>query len=428
MGQTITEKILARCCGRDTVRPGDEILAKPDFVIAYDFPGYTDVFFREAKEEFGVDKVVKPERFVLFIDHMVPATSPKEEELHKVTRKWGAEQGVPVHEREGIGHQVSAELGYSTPGAFAVHFDGHVSQLGAFGTLAIGARKGVLEAFVSEDMAIKVPATVKVEISGTLQPGVMARDVFHHLVRVMGPSSCRFKVVELCGPTIDAMSIEGRQTICGQAMFLGATTAIIAPDAKTLAYMKGRSKIELDPMYSDADAEYDQIVRVDVSGLEPIVVAPPSPANTRDLSEYAGLEVHTGYLGSCASGRLEDLRAAAAVLKGRKIKPGFQLHVVPTSQAIMSAAATEGLITILVDAGAFISSSSCDYCYGRIATMSDGQRAVSTGTLNTPGRMGSPDSEIFICNAAVVAASALEGCIADPRPYLAAAALSGATA
>ena len=428
MGQTITEKILARCCGRDTVRPGDEILVKPDFVIAYDFPGYTDVFFREAKEEFGVDKVVKPERFVLFIDHMVPATSPKEEELHKVTRKWGAEQGVPVHEREGIGHQVSAELGYSTPGAFAVHFDGHVSQLGAFGTLAIGARKGVLEAFVSEDMAIKVPATVKVEISGTLQPGVMARDVFHHLVRVMGPSSCRFKVVELCGPTIDAMSIEGRQTICGQAMFLGATTAIIAPDAKTLAYMKGRSKIELDPMYSDADAEYDQIVRVDVSGLEPIVVAPPSPANTRDLSEYAGLEVHTGYLGSCASGRLEDLRAAAAVLKGRKIKPGFQLHVVPTSQAIMSAAATEGLITILVDAGAFISSSSCDYCYGRIATMSDGQRAVSTGTLNTPGRMGSPDSEIFICNAAVVAASALEGCIADPRPYLAAAALSGATA
>ena len=125
-----------------------------------------------------------------------------------------------------------------------------------------------------------------------------------------------------------------------------------------------------------------------------------------------------GYLGSCASGRLEDLRVAAQVLKGRKIKPGFQLHVVPTSQAIMSQAASEGLISTLVDAGAFISSSSCDYCYGRIATMTDGQRAVSTGTLNTPGRMGSVDSEIFICNAAVVAASALEGCITDPRPYL----------
>jgi len=425
MGQTITEKILARVSGRASVRPGDEILAEPDFVIAYDFPGYTDVFFREAKEEFGVDQVSKPERFVLFIDHMVPATAPKEEELHKVTRAWGAKQGVPVHEREGIGHQVSAELGYATPGAFAVHFDGHVSQLGAFGTLAMGVRKGVLEAFVSDDMAIRVPATIKVVITGTLQPGVMARDVFHHLVRVMGPASCRFKVVELCGPVIDAMSIEGRQTICGQAMFLGATTMLIAPDAKTLAYVNGRAKKALEPVYADADAEYDSVVTVDVTGLQPIVVAPPSPANTRDLSEYAGLEVHTGYLGSCASGRLEDLRAAAAVLKGRKILAGFQLHVVPTSQAIMSAAAREGLISTLVDAGAFISSSSCDYCYGRIATMTDGQRAVSTGTLNTPGRMGSPDSEIFICNAAVVAASALNGCITDPRPYLAEAIARG---
>jgi len=293
-----------------------------------------------------------------------------------------------------------------------------VSQLGAFGTLAMGARKSVLETFVSERMALVVPGTVKIEVTGTVQPGVMARDIFHHLVRVMGPSSCRFKVVELCGPVIDAMSIEGRQTICGQAMFLGATTMLIAPDAKTLEYAKGRAKIALDPVYPDADAHYDRVVTVDVSDLAPIVVAPPSPANTRDLTEYAGLEVHMGYLGSCASGRLEDLRVAAQVLKGRKIKPGFQLHVVPTSQAIMSQAASEGLISTLVDAGAFISSSSCDYCYGRIATMTDGQRAVSTGTLNTPGRMGSVDSEIFICNAAVVAASALEGCITDPRPYL----------
>jgi 3-isopropylmalate/(R)-2-methylmalate dehydratase large subunit len=259
---------------------------------------------------------------------------------------------------------------------------------------------------------------VTIVITGTLQPGVRARDVFHHLVRVLGPASCRFKVAELCGPVIDAMSIEGRQTVCGQAMFLGATTAIIAPDEKTLAYVAGRSRIALDPVYSDDDAIYDSVHTVDVTQLQPIVVAPPSPANTRDLAEYAGLEVHSGYLGSCASGRLEDLRAAAQVLKGRKIKAGFQLHVVPTSQAIMSAAASEGLISILVDAGAFISSSSCDYCYGRIATMTAGQRAVSTGTLNTPGRMGSADSEIFICNAAVVAASALEGRIADPRPYL----------
>ncbi|MDP9877709.1 3-isopropylmalate/(R)-2-methylmalate dehydratase large subunit [Variovorax boronicumulans] len=414
----MTEKILARASGRERVRPGEEITARPDFVIAYDFPGYTDVFFRETREDFGIEKVSSPERFVLFIDHMVPATAPKEEELHKITRAWGQAQGVPVYEREGIGHQVSAERGYATPGAFVVHFDGHVSQLGAFGAFAFGARKGVLESFVTEMLTLTVPATVKVELTGTLQPGVMARDVFHHMVRVMGPASCRFKAVELCGPVIAAMSIEGRQTLCGQAMFLGATTMLIAPDAKTLAYAEGRSKIALAPVYPDADATYERVVTIDVSSLEPIVVVPPSPANTRDLQDYVGLQVHTGYLGSCASGRLEDLRIAAQVLRGRQIQPGFLLHVVPTSKAIMAAAAREGLIEVLVDAGAFISSPSCDYCFGRIATMSSGQRAVSTGTLNTPGRMGSVDSEIYICNAAVVAASALEGKIADPRPYL----------
>ncbi len=416
--QTMTEKILARASGQAFVRPGQAIEARPDFVISYDFPGYTDVFFREAREEFGVEKVDKPERFVLFIDHMVPAATPREEELHKITRAWGAAQGVPVHERRGIGHQVSAELGYATPGAFVVHFDGHVSQLGAFGTYAFGARKGVLEAYVSPTLAMTVPPTVKIIVTGALQPGVMARDVFHHLVRVLGPSSCAFKAVELAGPVIDAMSIEGRQTLCGQAMFLGANTMLIAPDARTLAYTQSRAKLELAPVYPDEDAQYERVVTVDVSALEPIVVIPPSPANTRDLREHLGLEVHAGYLGSCASGRLEDLRAAAQVLRGRQIKPGFQLHVVPTSQAIMAQAAREGFLEVLVEAGAFVSSPTCDYCYGRIATMADGQRAVSTGTLNTPGRMGSVDSEIYICNAAVVAASAIEGQIADPRPYL----------
>ncbi len=432
MPQTMTEKILARAAGLARVSPGEEITARPDFVISYDFPGYTDVFFKETREDFGVEKVSSPERFVLFIDHMVPATAPKEEELHQITRAWGKEQGVPVHEREGIGHQVAAELGYAVPGAFAVHFDGHVSQLGAFGTFAFGARKGVVEAFATETLTMTVPATVQVRLTGTLRPGVMARDVFHHMVRVMGPASCRFKVVELCGPVIDAMDIEGRQVICGQAMFLGATTMLIAPDAKTLAHARGRSKIALEPVHPDADAVYERVVAIDVSDLEPIVVVPPSPANTRDLADFTGVEVHTGYLGSCASGRLEDLRIAAQVLRGRRIQPGFQLHVVPTSRAIMAAAAREGLIETLVEAGAFISSPSCDYCFGRIATMSAGQRAVSTGTLNTPGRMGSVDSEIYICNAAVVAASALEGRIADPRPYLAEAAApatsEGATA
>jgi 3-isopropylmalate/(R)-2-methylmalate dehydratase large subunit len=418
MGATIAEKILARCAGLDKVSAGEDIRARPDFVIAYDFPGYTDVIFRQMKEEFGIEKVVDPSRFAMFIDHMVPAVTPAEEELHQITRDWGAEQGVPVYERKGIGHQVAAELGYATPGAFVVHFDGHISQLGTYGTLAIGLRRHLLEAFVKEYILITVPHTVRVNLTGTLQPGVMARDVFHHIVRVLGPSACRFKVLELGGEMIDALSLEGRQAITCLAMFTGAITAVINPDAKALAYASSRARAAIEPVFSDPDANYSAVYTIDVTDLEPIVVVPPSPANTENLSDHLGTEVQVGYLGSCASGRLEDLRIAAQVLRGRQVKPGFQLNVVPTSQEIMRQAAEEGLITDLVAAGAFVTSSSCDYCFGRLGVMSAGQRAVSTGTLNVRGRMGSRDSEIYIVNAAAVAAAAIEGRIADPRRYL----------
>ena len=418
MGYTIAEKILARVSEKGDVRAGTEILAKPDFLIAYDFPGYTDVIFKQMEEDFGIDKVAEPERYALFIDHMVPATTTQEEELHQLTRDWGAKNKVPVYERKGIGHQVAAELGYATPGAFVVHFDGHISQLGTFGTLAIGVRRHLLEAFVKERIKFKVPETTRIDLTGTLQPGVTARDVFHHIVRVIGPRGCRGHVLELGGNTIDNMSLEGRQSITCLAMFTGAITAIINPDERALSYIKERARIDIEPLFSDSDATYASRHEIDVSALEPIVVVPPSPADTRNLSEVVGTEVQVGYLGSCASGRVEDLELAADVLEGHKIKNGFQLNVIPTSQEIMEIAAKKGIITRLINAGAFISSSSCDYCFGRMGVMRAGQRAVSTGTLNVRGRMGSPDSEIYIVNAAAVAAAAIEGRITDPRPYL----------
>lgn len=418
MGFTITEKILARVSGKDSVRAGDEVMAKPDYVIAYDFPGYTDVYFRQMKEDFGIERVAEPDRYAIFIDHMVPATSPKEEELHIVTRNWCAENDVPLYERRGIGHQVASEVGYAVPGAFVVHFDGHISQLGTFGTLAMGVRHGLLEAFVRERISIRVPRTVRVNLTGTLQKGVMARDVFHHLVRTMGPASCRFQVLEIGGPALDQISTEGLQTITGLAMFTGALTAIVNPDKERLDYALSRARKTLEPVFSDPDASYSAVYDIDLDNLEPLVVIPPTPANSRNLSEFLGLEINAGYLGSCASGRLDDLRIAAKILEGRQVKPGFQLNVVPTSQEIMAAAGREGLLSTLVEAGAFVSSPSCDYCFGRIATMTEKQRAVSTGTLNVRGRMGSPDSEIYLCSAATVAASAIEGALADPRKYL----------
>ena len=418
MGSTIAEKILARVAGLASVAAGDEIRARPDFVIAYDFPGYTDVIFKQMKEDFGIDKVTAPERFALFIDHMVPAVTPEEEDLHQNTRDWGEKNGVPVYERLGIGHHVASELGYATPGAFVVHFDGHVSQMGTFGTLAMGVRRHLLEAFVNERIQMQVPATVRVNLHGAPGHGVMARDIFHHIVRELGPAACRFQVLEIGGEALGQISIDGRQTINCLAMFTGAVTAIMNPDEITLPMAREKARLDIEPLYSDADAAYSAVHDIDISALEPVVVVPPSPRNTQNLTDHTGTEVQVGYLGSCASGRLEDLEIAARVLKGRHIKPGFQLHVVPTSQAIMEEASRRGYLTDLIAAGAFVTSSSCDYCFGRAGVMTAGQRAVSTGTLNVRGRMGSPDSEIYIVNAAAVAASALTGEITDPRPYL----------
>jgi 3-isopropylmalate/(R)-2-methylmalate dehydratase large subunit len=418
MGYTITEKILARAAGLPVVRAGDEISVKPDFILAYDFPGYTDNYFSQMKELSGSATVSEPDRIGIFIDHMVPATTPQEEDFHANTRQWTALNKVNLIERKGIGHQVATEIGYAVPGALVVHFDPHVSQVGTFGALGLGIHRNMLEAFTREYISLQVPGTVRINLTGNLRPGVMARDVFHHIVREVGPAGCSFQVMELGGPAIESLSVEGLQTITGLAMFTGAISAIVNPNEQRLAYALPRARKELPYYTSDPDAHYSAVHDIDLSNLEPIIVIPPNPANTRNLADYVGLEVNTGYLGSCASGRLEDLRAAAAVLAGRRIAPGFQLHVVPTSQAIMVEAAKEGLISTLAEAGAFVSSSSCDYCYGRIATMTAGQRAVSTGTLNVPGRMGSPDSEIYLCNAAVVAASAVEGRIADPRRYL----------
>ncbi|MBM3941304.1 MAG: 3-isopropylmalate dehydratase, partial [SAR202 cluster bacterium] len=283
MGYTITEKILARAAGLPSVRAGDDVLAKPDFVLSYDFPGYTDVVFKQLKEEFGIDKVREPERFGIFIDHMIPTATAAEEQMHIGTRQWTRANDVALFERKGIGHQVAAEVGFATPGAFVVHFDGHVSQLGTFGTLAIGIRRNILEAFALERVSIRVPHTTRVDLTGALQPGVMARDVFHHLVRVLGSASCRFQVLEIGGPAVAAMSTDGLQTITGLAMFTGAVTAIVNPDPTRLAYALPRARKQLTPVTSDVDANYAARHTIDLASLEPIIVVPPSPANTRDL-------------------------------------------------------------------------------------------------------------------------------------------------
>ncbi|KAJ30976.1 aconitase family protein [Sulfitobacter pontiacus] len=409
-GKTMVEKIMSRISGGSPVKAGDELKIRPDFVMAYDFPGYTDVIFKTVKEKFGLTELPAKERFVIFIDHMVPAVDPKEEEFHEMTRAWCREYDITCVEREGIGHHVAGETGYGVPGAFAVHYDGHISQLGALGCLAVNMpRQTLTEAFVREYIDFQVPQTIRLNLVGKVQPGVMPRDLFHGIVQKLGNKFARFAVLEIGGEVIDQLSLDGRQALTSISMFTGALSAVINPDQAMLDYALPIARVDIDPVTSDPDCEYLATHTVDVSEIGVMVAQPPSPSRTTPLNEVSGLDVQVGYLGSCASGRIEDLRAAAKVLKGKKLAPGFSLHVVPTSRRIMTQAAQEGLLEIFSDCGAFVSSASCDFCYGRIATMREGQRAVSTGTLNVKGRMGSPDSEIFLVNAAVVARTAIDG-------------------
>ena len=417
MAMTVAEKILARAAGREAVAPGDQVDARPDFVLAYELRGFTDKFFRTLKE-LGIHQLVDAERFAIFIDHRVPSKLPSDEQLHVETRQWCQEHGVALYDRRGIGHQVAAEAGYAAPGALAVHFDGHISQLGTYGTLAFGLHSNLIEAFARERISMTVPRSILVQLSGTPRPGVMARDVFHHVLQVLGPSGCRSMVLELSGSSLDHFSDDALQTFTGLAMFTGALSAIIDPSRFTGDRHRPSPRATFAQVCSDPNANYAGRYHIDISKLQPLVALPPNPSNIHGLDTVLGLEVQAGYLGSCASGRLEDLRIAAQILSGRHVAPGFSLHIVPTSQAIMAAAASEGLLTHLIEAGAFVSSPSCDFCSGNIATMTSSQRAVSTGPLNVPGRMGASDSEIILCNPAIVAASAIEARIADPRKYL----------
>lgn len=415
---TLTEKIIARTSGKPSVKPGETVWVVPDVFMMYDWPGISDRYAYLLKNRFNIERIPVADRTVIFIDHMCPPIGEHETEFHHGTRRWANEQGIKLFEGLGIGHQVAAELGFATPGAMIAHLDTHVQLLGAFGALTFSLLADLLTALALGRFWIEVPATIRVELEGDFQSGVSGRDLIHKIIKDLGPDGGIGKVLEFVGDGARKMSIDSRMALLCQIMFCGAISGIFPADDKVLTYLKNRTGKEFETVVSDPDATYFETTRYDLSLLEPHVVKPSSPGNACALKEVEDLEVQQGYLGSCASGRLEDIEIAARILKGKKIKPGFRLYVVPSSREVMVQAMESGALAALVDAGAFVSSPTCDFCYGKTQSLCAGERAVSTGTLNVPGRMGSIYSEIYQTSAAVVAATALTGKITDPRNYL----------
>ncbi|MCD4852642.1 hypothetical protein LN996_17640 [Arthrobacter sp. AK01] len=419
MGMTVVEKIFARASGRRTVRAGDEVPVRPDHMIAYDFPGVVDRFFAQMNQ-LDIKNLDDPDRYVVFVDHMLSKNNKAEHDLRESTRDLHARWGFRLHENVGIGHQAMLELGYARPGALLVHHDGHVSAAGAVGALGFGVRRDLIEAWSTGQIHLRVPQVAEVWLLGDFQQGVDARDLLHHLIATEGASGFLGCVIHFRGEAAARLSVDQRLSLCSMAMFTGADSAIFDSDQKAIDYVTARSDRGAWLLESDADAKILKSIIIQLDRLEPQIVRPGSAKadHTVAVLQDVGTKIDRAYIGSCSSGRFEDLEAAAQILEGRTVAPGVELHVVPTSTEIFEKARTAGLLDVLERAGARIHKSTCDFCFGYAQPLSAGQVCISSGVLNVAGRMGSTQAGIFLANPYTVAASALAGSIVDPREFL----------
>ncbi len=414
----ITEKILAKASGKDVVHPGEIVDANVDMIMVHDLTGPLAV---EAFKKIGVQKVWNNQKVVVILDHQVPAESVKAAELHKTMRQFAKDQKLLIYDigRGGICHQVMPEKGHVVPGTVIVGADSHTCTYGAFGAFATGI--GSTEAaavFATGKIWLKVPEAVKINVTGQFPNYVTPKDLILAIIGKMSVDGAIYESAEFTGPTIKAMSIAGRMTLCNMAVEMGAKNGIIEPDEITRKFLEGRVKIlpDFDSLKSDKDAHYARTVEFDVSKMEPQIACPSSVDNVKSVSKVGNIPIEQAFIGSCTNGRIEDLRLAAQVIKGKKVKDGVRALVIPASQEVYKQAIKEGLIEIFNDAGAIVCGSACGPCLGgHIGLLAAGETCVSTSNRNFIGRMGSTQASVYLASPATVAASAITGKITDPR-------------
>ncbi len=418
MAQTISEKILSRIMGRN-VKAGDIIYPEPELVTIHDW--YV-VNFDAALRELGVDRLYDPDRVLICTDHEPVAVSPEAVARQKRVREIVARYGITHFfdaGRGGHGHIFPVELGYVTPGMFVEAYDVHVTNFGAVGALAFPVVVEITEVLCCGSVWIRVPETVRVNLTGSLAPGTTIRDVAQKLIADLGADRVDYAVVEYGGPALAGIDIAGRHTLCNTPIDIGAKSALVEPDQDTLSYLAPRVTGPMEIVRSDPDAVFRNVIEYNLDVIEPQVAVPPTPDCVVPLSTVAGKTVHHAFIGSCASANLADLRLAARILEGRSIHPDVRFIVTPGTQEIMTAAAAEGLIQEFVRAGAMVTAPGCGPCAGgRIGGVADGEISINTGTRNDYGRLGSSAAEIYLASAASVTASAVTGCITDPRAFM----------
>ncbi len=416
MPMTLAQKILAKSSGKAFVEEGEIIWAKPDLITIPEvsFPAYV-----KRLRDIGITQFSAPERIVVAIDHEVPVHSQAGAERNRLTRQLARTTQIGhFYDGEGITHPLVVERGLISPGMFVIGADTHTSAIGGTGALAIPFGMEVTMPMARGDIWVRVPGTVRVQVNGTLSAGVCARDVVLAAIKQIDEEMANYRVIEYAGDTIPSLSIAERMTIAGLSIDCGAEAGIVPADAAAVHALQALGAKDVAILAGDPSAPIHSEIHIDASRLAPQVSVPPSPTHVRDVMELESVRIDHAYIGSCASGTLSELQAAARLLDGRRVHPDVQLLVIPATRKIHEQAMQDGTLSTLMRAGAQLAPSTCGPCFGGLAQLGDGEVRISTSTRNDRGRMGSTDAEIYLASALTVAASALTGRITDVRTLL----------
>ncbi|MCL7415601.1 MAG: 3-isopropylmalate dehydratase large subunit [ANME-2 cluster archaeon] len=408
----MSEKIFSRASNSDA-HAGDFVIGNVDCAMAHDG---TSVLAVKAFRELEVPKVWDPARIVIPFDHIVPASTDVSANLQYDIRQWIRQQGIEnmYDVGEGICHQVLPEQGFALPGRLIVGADSHSCTYGAFGAFGTGVgATDMAEIFASGKLWFRVPQTMRVTVEGKLGERVSAKDLTLNVIKHIGADGATYKAMEYYGSAIEDLSIAGRMTLCNMAIEMGGKAGIVPPDEKTDEFLKGRAVDTYTPVYTDEDAQYCEDIHIDVDDLAPQVARPHSVDNVCDVDEVVGTGVDQVFIGSCTNGRLEDLEAAARILKGRSVV--VRTIVIPASRSVLLKAIEKGYISTLIEAGATLGPPGCGPCLGaHLGVLAEGEVCVSTSNRNFKGRMGR-GGLLYLASPETAAASALKGEIADPR-------------
>ena len=412
----LAEKILAAHAGKKSVEPGQFLNVKVDLVMTTDATALISV---QQFQKMGGRKVFDPQKVVFIMDHFTPCRNVESAEVVKQLRAFAREQGLVWYEvgRAGICHTLLPDEGLVLPGDILVGGDSHTTTAGAVGAFATGmGSTDISAAMATGDTWMLVPHSIKFNYHGRLKEWVGGKDLILYTIAGIGVDGASYAAMEFGGEVIDELPLEGRFTMANMAIEAGGKAGLFNVDEKTLQFVKARANRAFTVYQSDPDAVYEKTYDFDVSDLEPQVALPHSPANTRPVADVGNIEIDQAVIGSCTNGRLGDLREAARILDGKKIHPHVRCVVVPATQKIYMEAVREGLVETFVQAGASVSTPTCGPCPGgHTGVIAAGEKAISSTNRNFIGRMGSPQAEIFLANPAVVAASAVTGCITHPK-------------